>query len=249
MGFRVAPLCIWTAGLLAASGLISSAFAGPPYLSDDPEPTDYRHYEIYGFAAGAREHAAWTGAAGIDFNYGATPDLQLTAVLPVEFNHAAGGASVRSLGNFELAAKLRILHQQSFGWDVAAFPRVFLPSLSDRVGEDRASLLLPVWIGRDDGPWSMFGGAGCALHRGGDAKDYCQAGWALTRQVMPTLRLGGEIFHQSADVKGGRSENSMGFGATYDVNDGVHMLASVNQLVGPADSQRTSFYTSVLFTF
>jgi hypothetical protein len=40
-------------GLLAALAFAAPAFAGPPYISDDPEPTDYGHYEIYAFASGA----------------------------------------------------------------------------------------------------------------------------------------------------------------------------------------------------
>src|SRR5262245_41829350 len=107
---------------------MSPAFAGPPYLTDDPEPTEYRHFDISGFVAGAHQHPGWAGATVVDFNYGATPDLQLTAALPIEFDHAASGARIAGPGNIELAAKLRILHQESFGWDVAVFPRAFLPS-------------------------------------------------------------------------------------------------------------------------
>lgn len=242
-------LSITSLALLVACAFAPPAYAGPPYLNDDPEPTDYRHYEIYAFATGARAAREWSGTTGIDFNYGATRDLQLTAVLPIEYDHAASGALIAGPGSVELAAKLRMLQQASFGWDVAVFPRVFLPSLSNRAGEDHASLLLPIFIGRDGGPWSAFGGGGCAIHRGGDARDFCQAGWALTREITPGLRLGGEVFHQSADTKGGRAANRVGLGATYDVNENVHALASVNQLVGPGEEPRASFYTSVLFTF
>ena len=37
-------------GLLAL--LAQPAVAGPPYISDDPEPTDYQHFEIYMFNLG-----------------------------------------------------------------------------------------------------------------------------------------------------------------------------------------------------
>ena len=70
-----------------------------------------------------------SGAGGIDFNYGGAPDLQLTAVVPLEYDSRAGGPET-GIGNIELAAKYRFLHQDDFGWDVAVFPRVFLPSAS-----------------------------------------------------------------------------------------------------------------------
>src|SRR6185437_10432619 len=49
--------------------LTRSAIAGPPYVSDDPEPTDYRHFEIYTFSNGTATRDGTTGASGIDFNY------------------------------------------------------------------------------------------------------------------------------------------------------------------------------------
>src|ERR1700676_5417019 len=76
-------------GLLAA--LARPASAGPPYVSDDPEPTDYKHFEIYTFNSGTATQSGISGATGIDFNYGAAPDLQLTATLPTGFNRPVGG--------------------------------------------------------------------------------------------------------------------------------------------------------------
>ena len=108
--------------------LTQSAFAGPPYVSDDPEPTDYQHFEIYTFTTGTTTRDGTTGQSGIDFNYGAAPDLQLTATLPAGFDRPAGGGSSVGLSNVELAAKYRFLHQDLFGLDVSVFPRIFLPS-------------------------------------------------------------------------------------------------------------------------
>jgi hypothetical protein len=38
--------------------LARSALAGPPYVSDDPEPTDYQHFEIYTFNYGTTARGA-----------------------------------------------------------------------------------------------------------------------------------------------------------------------------------------------
>jgi hypothetical protein len=122
------------------------AVAGPPYVSDDPQPTDYKHFEIYTFGSGTAARGGTSGAAGIDFNYGAAPDLQVTATLPAGFDSPVGGKTSVAPSNIELAAKYRFLHQDSFGWDVAVFPRVFLPSGSNTVGDNRVSLLLPIWV-------------------------------------------------------------------------------------------------------
>jgi hypothetical protein len=226
------------------------ALAGPPFVSDDPTPTDYRHYEIYLFSGGTNARAGTDGAAGLDFNYGATPDLQLTAVFPFAFESPAGGSTVAGLGNIELAAKYRFVHQADNGWDVAIFPRVFLPSASAKVGDQHFSLLIPLWAGKDWGNWSTFGGGGCVLNNGGESQDFCLAGWALTRRVLPNLLLGAEIVHQTADTKGGHASTSIGGGLLYDINDNYHLLAYAGPGLQNADETgRYSWYASILFTF
>ncbi|HEY3916346.1 MAG TPA: hypothetical protein VGL83_01070 [Stellaceae bacterium] len=236
--------------LLALRLFSTSALAGPPYISDDPEPTDYRHYEIYLFANGAAAPDGKSGESGIDFNYGALPDLQLTAVAPLAYNLPRGAAAEIGGGNIELAAKYRFLHQTQIGWDVAFFPRVFLPSLSSRVGEDHPSLLLPLWMEKDWDDWSTFGGGGCQIDRGGTSQDFCTIGWALTRQVLPELQLGMEVVHQTAAIKGGRPSTAIGGGLRYDLNDRYHLLAYFGPgLQNTAPTSQYSWYASVLFTF
>src|SRR5882672_2540443 len=125
----------WSMIIIAAVASASPAFGGPPYVTDDPEPTDYGHFEIYTFANGTDTRDGVGGEAGIDFNYGAAPDLQLTAVVPIGYDKSQGTDISISLGNVELAAKYRFLHQADTGWDVGVFPRLFLPSGSSAVGE------------------------------------------------------------------------------------------------------------------
>jgi hypothetical protein len=240
-------------GIICGAGLLllaSPALAGPPYVTDDPEPTELGHFEIYAFATGSATRDGASGAGGIDFNYGAAENLQLTAVLPAAWDNSDVGPSAMNLGNIELAAKYKFLHQDDVGVDIAFFPRVFLPAGSPQVGERHVSLLLPLWFGRSWGTWSTFGGGGCVLNRGGDAQDFCEVGWALTDQVSPKLQLGAEIYHQSADTRGGRASTGLGFGAIYDLTDNYHLLASAGPGLQNAEATgRYLWYAAFLFTF
>jgi len=230
--------------------LTRPALAGPPYLSDDPETTDYKHYEIYTFSNGTLASGGTSGETGIDFNYGAAPDLQLTATLPAGFDHPTGGKTTFGLGNIELAAKYRFLHQDAVGWDVAIFPRVFLPSGSNTVGDNRASLLLPIWVQRDwTSKWSTFGGGGCLLS-GQSSRDFCLAGGVLTYQVLPKLQIGTEFFHQTADAVGTPPSSSIGVGFRYDLTDTYHLLGYVRRgIQNTNETNQYSWYGAVLFTF
>src|SRR6185437_11979673 len=89
---RNRPLSVTLIGLACVALEPRLAAAGPPFTTDDPEPTDTGHYEIYLFAQGMSGHSGSNGEGGIDFNYGAAPDLQLTAVRVVG---GAGGQSRR----------------------------------------------------------------------------------------------------------------------------------------------------------
>jgi hypothetical protein len=229
---------------------VGPALAGPPYVSDDPEPTDYKHFEIYSFSNGTSTRGGTSGESGVDFNYGAAPDLQLTATLPAGFDRAAGGKTNVGLGNIELAAKYRFLHQDTFGWDVSVFPRVFLPSGSNEVGDNRTSLLLPVWVQKDwGGPWSTFGGGGCVISAQ-RSSDYCLAGGVLTYQFLPKLQVGLELFHQTADASGAPATSSVGVGVRYDLNDTYHLLGYVRRgIQNTNETDQYSWYAAVLFTF
>lgn len=226
------------------------AFAGPPYISDDPQPTDTHHFEIYTFSNGTTARSGSSGEMGIDFNYGAARDLQLTATLPAGFGSPAGGKTSFGPSNIELAAKYRILHQDGFGWDVAVFPRVFLPSGSTTVGDMNASLLLPIWVQRDWGSgWSTFGGGGCTISAR-RAQDFCMAGGVLNYQLLPKLQIGAELFHQTADGTGTRASTSLGAGVRYDLNETYHLLGYVRRgIQNTTETDHYSWYAAVLFTF
>ena len=240
----------WQVGCVILMSLARPALAGPPYVSDDPEPTDYKHYEIYTFSNGTVTSAGTSGETGVDFNYGAAPDLQLTATLPAGFDRPTGEKPTVGLGNIELAAKYRFLHQDMVGWDVAIFPRVFLPSGSNIVGDNRASLLLPIWVQRDwTSKWSTFGGGGCVLN-GQSSRDFCLAGGVLTYQVLPKLQVGTEFFHQTADAVGTPATSSIGVGFRYDLSDTYHLLGYVRRgIQNTNETDQYSWYAAFLFTF
>ncbi|MGC2809257.1 MAG: transporter [Bradyrhizobium sp.] len=243
-------LLSWAGAALAVALLAQPARAGPPFVSDDPEPTPYRHFEIYTFNNGTNTRDGTGGETGIDFNYGAAPDLQLTATLPAGFDQRAGSGTNFGPSNVELAAKYRFLDQNAFGLDVAVFPRLFLPSGSNTIGDNHASLLLPVWVEKDwQGGWSAFGGGGCVFSAIRTA-DFCLAGAVLTYQLMPKLQIGAELFHRTADSQGTPASSSVGLGWRYDVSKNFHLLGYIRRGIENADqTDRYSWYTSVLFTF
>lgn len=243
-GWRLPTMSV----LLLAAG-IASAMAGPPYQSDDPEPTDFGHFEIYSFDKGTFGRSGSSSASGLDFNYGAAPDLQLTATVPFGYDAPSKGPSDFGPGNVELAAKYRFLHQDAFGLDVSVFPRIFLPSPS-LAGDPNASMLLPVWIQKDWGATSAFGGGGCQFSLRDAARNFCLYGATVTRQVLKNLQLGVEVFRQTSDGSGAPPSTTLGVGARYDLDDHYHLLGYVARgLENVSQTGSWTWHASVLFTY
>jgi len=202
----------------------TAAIAGPPYATDDPEPTDLGHWEIYAFIAGTRADGSFDGATGLDLNYGPVANVQLTATLPIDFTQ--DGGTHAGAGDVELGVKYRFLNDEAAGFSVAIFPRVTLPTASRRFGTGRVRLLLPVWAQKDFGPWSLFGGGGYTINPGAGNRDFWQSGLALTRNITPRLSLGAEITHQSPDAVGARSTTALGIGGIFHVAGPYSLLFS-----------------------
>jgi hypothetical protein len=206
--------------LAAAPALLlaSAARAGPPFLTDDPEPTESGHWEIYAPLFEAEGAGAdYGGSLGVELNYGAAKNLQVTVGLPVAYRHDAAGGVHWGRGDLEVSAKYRFIHDEASGLQVAFFPGLSLPTGSNGLGAGRITALLPVWGQKDFGRWSVFGGGGYAIHPGPGNRDYWTGGVALTRQFGERLLIGAEVDRQGTDTVGGRSSTSLGIGAIYDL--------------------------------
>jgi hypothetical protein len=206
--------------------LPAAAVAGPPFLTDDPVPTDTGHWEIYAPLAEASGRGnEFDGALGVEINYGAARDVQLTVGLPAAYAHDGEGWRWGA-GDLELSAKYRIYQDESAGLSIALFPGVTLPTATRGMGADKVIALLPVWAQADAGPWSVFGGGGYAINPGTGNRNCWTGGVGLTRQFGEALLVGVEADRQGADAVDGSAATSLGVGFIANLGEHLRMLAS-----------------------
>jgi len=220
--------------------------AGPPFVTDDPGPTDEGHWEIYGYAAGVHVAGETEGGTGLDINYGGARNLQLTVVLPLDYRTGRGGDV--AVGNIEVAAKFRFLHQDEGSPlpDIAFFPRAFIPTGGQRFGSGRLSLLLPLWAQKDFGKWSLFGGGGYDLNPGHGQRDFWLAGFGLQRGVSDRFALGAEVYRQTPDADDARGFTGLNLGGLYRLNPHWSLLGSAGPGLEHARTEgRYSFYVAL----
>ena len=248
-GLKLAAICCFSA-LIAAPAL-----AGPPFRTDDPEPVDLGHWEVYGFTAGTQVRGDTGGTlAGVEVNYGAAPNLQLHLIAPLAFDRTNGGALQAGMGDVELGAKYRFITPDEDDWypQVGIFPLVEIPSGDSHrgLGAGKMQVFLPVWLQKDFGDWMSYGGGGFWSNPGAGNRDYWFAGWLLQYQFTKSLALGAEVFHQTADTIGGGDITGFNLGGIYDVSEHYHLLFSGGRgLQNAALANQFSYYLAIQSTF
>jgi hypothetical protein len=212
----------------------TSAIAGPPYDTDDPEPVDFRHWEFYLSSRPIHDDIGWNGTAPhAEVNYGAVENLQLHIILPFAFNSPSAGKSNYGFGDVELGFKYRFVKETSTMPQIGIFPLVDLPtgSMNKGLGNGKTQVFLPVWLQKSFGKWTTYGGAGYRINNAEGNKNSVYIGALLQNQVRENLSIGVEIYHITPETTDGVAENRFNIGAVYDVTENHHILLSAGKSI------------------
>ncbi|MDE2357121.1 MAG: hypothetical protein KGL69_10245 [Alphaproteobacteria bacterium] len=219
-----------------AFGLVGArlALAGPPFITDDPEPVDLGHWEVYAFSAGAFDAHDGTGVGpSLEVNYGAAPNLQLHLIANLAYDLPQGAPRQFGLGDTELGFKYRFITPKESDWfpQVGVFPLLEVPTgaASHGLGAGQVQAFLPLWLQKDFGPWTTYGGGGYWINPGLGNRNYWYSGWLLQRQVTRKLALGGEVFHTTSAQVGRSGVTGFNLGGQYDFTDHYHLLFSAGR--------------------
>jgi hypothetical protein len=254
-------LLLRSAGVLAAMLLLGSpAIAGPPFITDDPEPVELGHWEVYGFSAGAiGPHDANGLAPSFEVNYGAAPNLQLHVMSGLAYDDPSASGLRMGVSDTELGAKYRFLTPGDDDWwpQVGVFPMIELPTGNAErgLGAGYVQAFLPVWIQKDFGKWTTYGGGGYWINPGVGNRDYWFTGVVLQRQVTDKLALGGEVFYQTSSMVGRGGSAGFNLGGVYDLTEHYHLLFSAGRggllyaVDAGAVTNPVTYYVAVQWTF
>ena len=211
----------------------SAVWAGPPFETDDPEPVEYQHWEIYlGATAIQLQGQGWSGTAPfLELNYGPLPDTQFSLTEQVAFSSSTGGFSAYGYGDTLAGIKYRFIHEGTEIPQVAFFPQVNIPTgdVTKGLGAGVAQTLLPIWLQKSWKPWTTYGGAGYWLNPGTGNKNWFFAGWEVQRDFGKGLTLGGEIFYHSASTLSQTDGMGFNLGGMVHFDDVNHIVFSLGR--------------------
>ena len=215
--------------------------AGPPFVTDDPEPVEFHHWEIYFATQQSHSTGDWSGTAPhLELNFGVLPNVQLHLIAPLAYDHPSEGPSHCGYGDTELGFKYRFVQETESLPQIGIFPLVELPSgNSDKgLGNGKTQLFLPLWMQKKFGDWTTYGGGGYWFNPGQDNRNYWYAGWEIQRKISESFAAGLEIQYRTPDAYAARSVFALNAGGIWDFSDTYHILFSAGHSVnGPGEFQ------------
>ncbi len=227
-------------------------FAGPPFRTDDPIPIGFRHYEAYLFTAAVSDASGIVGIGpAFEFNYGALPNVHLHIVMPLAFSKPKNGMLQMGYGDTELGVKYRFVEQTDIIPDIATFPFVEVPTgdASRGLGNGKAQVYLPLWLQKDIGDWTVYGGAGYWINPGVGNKNWNFSGILVQYNFSDVCLLGAELFHQTPSSVDSPNLTGVHVGAGIPIFLGSQLIFSTDAGNGITNYKHFAYYVGLYHQF
>jgi hypothetical protein len=203
-------------------------------MTDDPEPVDYQHWEIYLGSQFSHDADGWLATAPhLELNYGPLPNWQISAFLPLTYVEPDHESSHFGYGDTGLGIKYRFLQETDSHPQMAFYPSINVPTgnSNEGLGAGHVQTFLPLWMQKSIGPWTTFGGGGYWINPGEGNRNWEFVGWAAQYQLTKKFSPGVEIFHQTVQSEDERSLTAIDVGTNYDFDETNHLVFSVGHSI------------------
>jgi hypothetical protein len=231
----------------------TTAFAGPPLITDDPDTPGPNTWEIEAAVISQYANHQWQlQTPFLDNNYGVGDHIELTYDIGWNEVVPRNGGAVSGLGDSLLGAKWRFLDQEKSWLDVSVYPQVQFNNVTSSVRRGivagGTSVILPFEIGHKWGPLDVYMEPGFAWNQRGLNQGFW--GLAAEYEVTEKFTLMGELHY---DFEGSFDENELLFnlGFSQTLTDHIALIGSVGRAVfGPSDIiPNFMSYLGLEFTF
>jgi hypothetical protein len=215
--------------------IFDSAQAGPPFVTDDPEPPAPGGWEInVPFILERTAGNTEMNAPLFDFNYG-LPNVQLKLEFPVAIAHEDSSGTAAGAGDLLLGVKWRFLNNEQSQLQFGIYPQLLLPTgdHSRGLGDGGSAFVFPLLAQKNWEKWTLYGNVGYWWQTGAETRNYVYAGAVLEREINERLTLGVELFGNSPKERAGRSELAFNIGGTWKLSKHINLLfAGGRDIVG-----------------
>jgi hypothetical protein len=243
-------ICLKTSFIVLTAA--TAALAGPPFRTDDPIPVPYMHGELYLFSTGVIDGAGTSGIGpAVEFNYGIATNTQLHIVFPIAFDDPKGNPSNIGYGDTELGVKYRFTDQSRIWPAIGVFPLVEIPTGNAQkgLGNGKAQVYLPLWLQKDMGNWTIYGGSGYWINPGPQNRNWDFSGILVQYNFSDAFFLGVELFHETQSSDEGVPITGIHFGGGIPIAKNYQILFSSDVGNGITSYKHFSYYLGIYHTF
>lgn len=214
--------------LLLAAGV---ARAGPPYLTDDPDPVAHHHWEFY--LASQWDPIGRRSASGslphVEVNFGFAEGAMVHVLVPAAITISPAGTRY-GLGDLEVGANVRIVKETAHLPQIGTFPIAVLPtgSAARGLGSGAIDVFVPLWLMKHIGSWTFDGGGGIDL--AADATE-ARLGTFAQRSFGKVVSVGAEAF-VTVSLDTSRTRAQLNLALICDPSTSFHLLLSAGPSFG-----------------
>lgn len=209
-------ICSLVASLLSSP--VTPVWADTPFLTDDPNPVDYSHWEVNFFSfINHTSDVSLLQAPVIQAAWGVLPALELSFTAPMTSYLDNRTFSAIGLGDIETAAKYRLMHETAIWPQIAIAPALDWATGNGELNTGNGGfwMKLPIWLQKSWGAWTTYGGGGYIVNTAANNQNAFYGGFVVQKAVNQNLNIGAEIFSQGQSS----SDASNPFNAAYTVVD------------------------------
>ena len=159
--------------------VLQVCYAGPPFITDDPEPVPFRHWEYYISSINTYQSGIWSGTLPhFEINYGIVSGMMVHFLFPLNYSANDGRTFSYGYADTELGAKLRFIRETGQHPQVGTFPVVQIPTIKNsEFSDNKVKIFIPVWIQKSWNKFTTYGGIGYSVNPGKGNKNSIFTGW------------------------------------------------------------------------
>lgn len=207
---------------------VSPMDAGPPFNTDDPVPVPYKHWELYIASINTFRPHEWSGTAPhIEVNYGFVPHMQIHILLPLNYSFIPHQSLRYGYGDTELGVKYCFIQETAHRPQIGTFPIIEVPTVkSHQFTDGKVKVFIPVWVQKSWKKLTTYGGVGYWFNPGSDTRNSFFSGWEVQYDFSSLVTLGGELYYQTAEMKGTLSTTGFNIGGSINPSERMHVIFS-----------------------
>jgi hypothetical protein len=216
--------------------LMGSAYAGPPFLTDDTDIASYKQLQVYVYSnTDTNPDGSVFQAPALELDWGFAPNFEMSISGGGALSLPKDGPNAFGIGDTDFSLGYRFIQETANHPSVAFIPLITVPSGDKTRGLGNGDIItqLPLWLQKSFNNWTIDTGGGYNINPEPGMYNNAFCGFLLQNQINNKLSLGGELFYQGAQSSSQGTYTVLNVGGSYNLTPQFSILFSVgNSIAG-----------------